>query len=479
MKAHRLGRLAAATLLVLPLLAPRPGLAQGAPKCVAAKLKAIGKNEKAALTCVAKVVAKNDPSSLSGCLAKADAKLSSAFAKAIGCDGSLAACAGLADDCVDAVTAALPDAGPSPCEAARLKAAGKKAAHRLTCHAKAATKGVAVDTACLDKASVKFAAAWAKTSGCSGDATTVENVVDETCVDALVTLSAGTVTGICGSTATTTTTVSSTTTTTGDDPIASRPYLSVVPSSYSPGTPMPLVVLLHGYGANAVLQNGYFKLSTAAEAKGFLYAYPDGTVDNAGRRFWNATDACCNFFGSTVDDVGYLAAVIADMKSKYTVDAGRVFVVGHSNGGFMAYRLACELSSEVTGIMALAGATWNDPADCQPSLPVTVLHIHGDEDDTILYGGGSAGGNPYPSAAVSASTWASYNGCSPTTNSLPPIDIDSFLTGAETTRISYDDGCTAGSAVQLWTIEGEGHVPPFNPTWFDPVYAYLMAHPRP
>jgi polyhydroxybutyrate depolymerase len=479
MNANPLRRLAPATLLVLPLLAPGPGFAQSVPKCLSAKLKAIGKNEKAALGCVAKVVTKNDPSSLSGCLAKADAKLSAAFAKASGCDGSLAACAGLADECVDAVTAMLPDPGPSTCEAARLKAAGKKAASKLNCHAKAAMKGVAVDSACLDKASTKFAAAFAKTSGCSGDETTVENTVDDTCVDALVTLSAGMVTGVCGASATTTTTVSSTTTTTGSDPIASRPYLSVVPSSYTPGTPMPLVVLLHGYGASAALQNGYLKLSTAAEAKGFLYAYPDGTVDAAGRRFWNATDACCNFFGSTVDDVGYLAAVIADMKSKYTVDPGRVFVVGHSNGGFMAYRLACELSSEVTGIMVLAGATWNDPGDCQPALPVTVLHMHGDEDDTILYGGGSSGGNPYPSAAVSASTWASYDGCAPTTDTLPPVDIDSFLAGAETTRLSYDDGCQTGSAVQLWTIEGEGHIPAFSPTWFDPVYAFLMAHPRP
>jgi polyhydroxybutyrate depolymerase len=479
MNAHPFHRLAAAALVALPLLAPRPGLTQSLSKCVAAKLKAIGKNEKAALGCVAQAAAKNDPASLSGCLAKADMKLTSAFAKATGCDGTLAECGALADDCVDAVTAVLPDPGPSACESARLKAAGKKASSRLTCYAKAATKGGAVDTACLDRASAKFAAAFAKTSGCSGDAATVENAVDDACVDALVTLAGGTVAGICGATASTTTTVSTTTTTTLTNPIDSRPYLSVVPSSYTPGTPMPLVVLLHGYGANAVLQNGYLKLSQAAEAKGFLYAYPDGTVDAAGRRFWNATDACCNFFGSTVDDVGYLAAVIADMKSKYTVDPARVFVVGHSNGGFMAYRLACELSSQVTGIMVLAGATWNDPGECQPALPVTVLHMHGDQDDTILYGGGSSGGNPYPSAAVSASTWATYDGCAPTTDSLPPVDIDSFLAGAETTRLSYDDGCQAGSAVQLWTIQGEGHIPAFSPTWFDPVYTYLMAHPRP
>lgn len=475
MTAHWPGRLLVAALLVASLALTGPGRAHGAD-CLPAKLKAIGKNVKATLACVAKTVAKGDQSSLTDCSAKADAKLAAAFAKAGVCGGTVGQCGGLADACVDAVVDVLPDGGPSACEAARLKAAGKKAARKLGCHVKAAMKGEPVDTECLVKASAKFAAAFAKTSGCSGDEATVENAVDTECVDGIVVLSGGVVTGVCPGGSTTTTITGSTTTTTGDL-ITPRPYLSVVPSSYD-GSPMPLVLLLHGYGANATLQNGYFKLSTAAEAKGFLYAYPNGTMDPGGSRFWNATDACCNFYGSTVDDVAYLHAVIDDMKSQYNVDPKRVFIVGHSNGAFMAYRLACDLADVVTGIAGVAGATWDDTALCQPSQPVTVLHIHGTEDDTILYDGGTAGA-PYPGAVESTSIWAAYNGCTPPSTSLPPIDIDSFLAGAETTVDDYSAGCQAGSGVQLWSIQGEGHIPAFSTTWFDPVWNYLMAHPRP
>jgi polyhydroxybutyrate depolymerase len=463
-------------LLLVAFAIGRPGGAAGAD-CVPTKLKAIAKNVKATLGCAAKAVAKGDSSALDECTAKADAKLTAVFEKAGVCGGTVGECGGLADACADAVIAALPDAGPSACEAARLKAAGKKAARKLGCHAKAAMKGAAVDGQCLDKASAKLAAAFAKTSGCSGDEATVESVVDTECVDRMVVLSGGVVSGLCPGSTTTTTTGATTTTTTEPDLIANRPYTSVVPSSYD-GSPTPLVVLLHGYGASGSVQNNYFKLTPVAQAKGFLYAYPNGTIDAAGNRFWNATDACCNFYGSTVDDVAYLTAVITDMKAKYNVDPARVFVVGHSNGGFMAYRLACDVADQVAGIVVVAGATFDDPDVCHPSQPVTVLHIHGTADDTILYGGGTAAA-PYPGAVASTAIWAGYDGCTPPPASLAPIDIDSSLAGAETTVDDYSADCQAGSGIELWSIQGEGHIPAFSTTWFDPVWTYLMAHPRP
>src|SRR5713101_7987472 len=191
-------------------------------KCLAARLKAIGKEEKARLGCVAKAVAKNDTSSLADCQAKAAQKLEGAFAKATGCDGTASGCGALADLCIGGVSAALPDTGPSRCEAARLQAAGKKAAAQLGCHAKAALHGVAVDGDCLDRAAAKFSTAFGKVTVCSGDETAVEKEVDAECVGQLLALSGGVVTGLCPSL------------------VAVRPYQSVVPSSYVPGTPTPL-----------------------------------------------------------------------------------------------------------------------------------------------------------------------------------------------------------------------------------------------
>jgi polyhydroxybutyrate depolymerase len=281
---------------------------------------------------------------------------------------------------------------------------------------------------------------------------------------------------LCPPTTTTTTSTSTTTTLPGD--LTSRPYASVVPPSYQPGTPTPLLVMLHGYGANAALEDFYLGLTAAANAKGFLYALPDGTLDGFGKDFWNATDACCNFGNLPVDDVAYVSAIIDDMSAKYTVDPKRVFVLGHSNGAFMAYRLACDLASKVVGIVSLAGATWSDVTKCQPALPVSVLEIHGTSDETIAYAGGSIL-VPFPSAATSVATWAGYDGCSPAIDTTqPPLDLERNLPGAETTIGAYS-GCQASTAVELWSVQGGGHIPGFVPAWFDPVYDFLMAHPRP
>jgi len=54
-----------------------------------------------------------------------------------------------------------------------------------------------------------------------------------------------------------------------------------VPPGYDGAKPAPLVVLLHGYGGTAAIQDGYFKLSDEADAKGFLLALPDGTWEPA------------------------------------------------------------------------------------------------------------------------------------------------------------------------------------------------------
>src|SRR5262245_23585189 len=94
--------------------------------------------------------------------------------------------------------------------------------------------------------------------------------------------------------------------------VEARPYDLHVPPGYDPQKPTPLVILLHGYTATGALQESYFKLTPVADAQGFLYATPDGTIDAAGKRFWNATDACCNVFGAPVDDVAYIGAIIDD-----------------------------------------------------------------------------------------------------------------------------------------------------------------------
>jgi len=92
--------------------------------------------------------------------------------------------------------------------------------------------------------------------------------------------------------------------------VGSRPFTLHVPSSYRRGTAAPLLILLHGYTSSGDEQERYLKFAPEADRRGVLYATPDGSQGARGNRFWNATDACCNFSGSTVDDGAYLLDII-------------------------------------------------------------------------------------------------------------------------------------------------------------------------
>ena len=254
-----------------------------------------------------------------------------------------------------------------------------------------------------------------------------------------------------------------------------------VPDEPDPDLALPLVVLLHGYCGTGAGQEAYFKLAQYVDARGFAFAYPTGTTDLDGCPFWNATDACCNFDDSTVDDVAYVALLLDLVQAAIDVDPARVHLVGHSNGGFMAYRLACDLAGRVASIISLAGATFDDDAThCQPSQPVHVLQIHGTFDPVIAYDGGTIGAHVYPSAAGTVERWLAHGGCQPDADtSAPPLDLDSFVPGDETTVTKYEAGCEPGGSAELWTIVGGTHLPWLTEGFRTGVLDWVDGHPKP
>ena len=257
-----------------------------------------------------------------------------------------------------------------------------------------------------------------------------------------------------------------------------RPVTLQIPPAYDGTTPAPLLILLHGYGASGGLEEVYLGLSELVASNHTFLAAPTGLIDSKGHAFWNATDACCNFDGNPVDDVAYLRGLIRDISHDYRIDPKRVYLWGHSNGAFMAHRMACDDAPEIAAIVSLAGATWNDPTKCTPSAQVSVLDIHGDSDDTIHYGGGeTAPGLVYPSEATTMQRWQGYDACTPGLADDPtPIDIESAILGPETTVSSFA-GCPV-SGVELWTILGGTHIPNFQPDFRLRVWNWLQAHPR-
>lgn len=270
------------------------------------------------------------------------------------------------------------------------------------------------------------------------------------------------------------TTAETTADTTASTAFADRPYNVFVPSGYDAATATPLVILLHGYGASGNIQEFYFNFEPEAEARGFLYVRPDGLVNSVGSQNWNGTPACCDET-QTTDDAGYLIHIIDEVSATYNVDQSRVYLVGHSNGGFMSYRMACEYSDRIAAIVSLAGAMFLDPADCAPSEPVNILQIHGTDDGTIEFGGGSTPLGEFPSATATVEAWATYNGCTLEPAALDKRDIEANIEGNETIATEFV-GCPAGGAVELWTIPGGSHIPALAPTYASTIFGWLLDH---
>jgi polyhydroxybutyrate depolymerase len=262
-----------------------------------------------------------------------------------------------------------------------------------------------------------------------------------------------------------------------------------VPSTYGGQTPLPLVIFLHGYTLSGQIAEDWFGFRPLAEARGFLYCYPDGTRDSCGSRFWNAVDCCCDFGHSGVDDAGYLRSLIEEASRRVAVDRKQVYLIGHSNGGCMAYRMACQHANLIAGIASLAGTSFTDPTLCAPSQPVSVLHIHGTADEYVPYGPGCPAAvscspvvrPPWPGVVQNVQTWANYNGSSdPVTDAAPSLDLTTDIPGLDAVITRYAT-YPPGGAVELWTINGGTHIPTLSSdSQFSPrVIDWLLAHPKP
>jgi polyhydroxybutyrate depolymerase len=255
-----------------------------------------------------------------------------------------------------------------------------------------------------------------------------------------------------------------------------RPVSVLYPDDYDASQTWPLIMVLHGYSASGTIQNGYLGVSARGSANGFITLAPDGNRDLGGNRFWNATEACCDFAGSGVDDLGYLTGLIDEAVERLHVDPQRVYLVGHSNGGFMANRIACDAADKVTAVMNIAGAGFLDETRCQPSRSVGYIQVHGTLDNTINYNGGTfQSGVSYPGAETMAERWHGLNSCPDGEPRARPLDLDAAVQGDEANVQSWND-CEGGADVQLWTLTGSGHVPNFTNTFRDELVAELLAY---
>jgi polyhydroxybutyrate depolymerase len=247
----------------------------------------------------------------------------------------------------------------------------------------------------------------------------------------------------------------------------------------------PLIILLHGYSGTADSEDRqYLMLRYRVSTRGFILVVPEGTADKKGNHFWNATDTCCDFDQSNVNDVDYLLKIIALAKLNYKVDPSRVYLIGHSNGGYMANRLACEQSGVIAGIASLAGGTYKDPTKCRLKEPISYLQIHAENDPTVSYSDTPA----YAGGLATVHQWVTRNNClgDPTqgTGMKSVLLIPGF---AKDTSVLNWKACEKGTEVALWTIKKyespkgdpiqyQPHIPIPSLTFMDSVISFLFTH---
>lgn len=159
-----------------------------------------------------------------------------------------------------------------------------------------------------------------------------------------------------------------------------RTYVLHVPASLPPTGGFSLILAFHGDGGQGTTMARLMKLDAFADRRGFIVVYPD-SVD----RHWNDGRVTGK---NKVDDVGFVSAVLDDIRQRYPIHPGRVFAMGISNGALFAERLGCELADRVSAIAPVSGTM---PADieqsCRPARPVSVLQIDGTDDPIMPYAG--------------------------------------------------------------------------------------------
>lgn len=238
-----------------------------------------------------------------------------------------------------------------------------------------------------------------------------------------------------------------------------RSYLLHMPDPM-PSNPPPLVVVLHGGGGSAESMAKMSGFDAEADKRGFIVVYPDGTdkarpflnaMGKPGFLTWNAGSCCGYAQENGVDDVGFIRAVVVQVIKDNAADPKRVYATGISNGGMMAYRLACEASDLFAAIAPVSAV--QEVASCKPGQPVSVFHIHGAKDENVPLGGGvgkkAREKEDRKPVQDTIDFWVKQDGCSVTVHSQQP---DVLMT-------NYG-GCNAGSEVSLFVIQDGAHAWP-------------------
>ena len=182
-----------------------------------------------------------------------------------------------------------------------------------------------------------------------------------------------------------------------------RSYYLSMPSISNENNPSPLIINLHGYGGNATQQLYYSQMNEFALEQNIAVVYPQGNFNS-----WNVYTFWDN---NNSDDVGFIEKMIDTIINEFDIDSDRVYACGMSNGGYMSYRLACDLSDKIAAFGSVTGnfmINTLDIDDCnQQNREIPIIHFHGTNDGVVNYYPPSFDGSFTISESINY--WAEYN----------------------------------------------------------------------
>jgi len=240
-----------------------------------------------------------------------------------------------------------------------------------------------------------------------------------------------------------------------------RSYLIHIPKGYNGTKALPLVVALHGGYSTAQKMEEETGLSDLADREGFLVLYPNGITLFGWLQHWNAGHCCGKAMQDGIDDFGFVCRVIDQTREHLKVDPARIYMVGYSNGGMLAYLFAAQRPETIAAVAVIAATIGSRPSPSEPEVripparaPVPILAFHGREDDRVPYerGRDKDRGHLYVPVKESMGFWVKANRCA--SNPLrEQVMADRVLKETWT-------GNKKGKEVILYTLEGWKHNPP-------------------
>lgn len=248
-----------------------------------------------------------------------------------------------------------------------------------------------------------------------------------------------------------------------------RSYIIHIPAHVMGLGKLPVVLVFHGGGSNAIDWEKFCGFNETAEKNNFIVVYPNGTG-----RIKGYEDKVLGWNGGPhepggdhpdlqkIDDVGFTRALLDDLSAVLPVDKKRVYATGMSMGAIMVYRLGSELSDRIAAIATIAGSMGTD--SCRPIRAVPVMDFHGTADPGVPFEGGKGKIDPsgaiYYSAEFSVQSWVKADGCNkiPTIDTLPAVVNDSTVV----VRKKYTAGKNGAEIIQ-YVIIGGGHTWPGIP----------------